>query len=76
MAQDLSLQIPNKTLFFEVLRPISQLFILGISVKLAQIPVHMEIDGYVNWNAAAGKKSCIMKGLILIPLNGRCISYC
>lgn len=55
MAQDLLLQAPNKIQFFETLHPISQLFILGISIKLAQIPVHMEIDGYVNWNAVAGK---------------------
>lgn len=45
MAQDLLLQAPNKIQFFEALHPISQLFILGISIKLAQIPVHMEIDG-------------------------------
>lgn len=48
MAQDMLLQTPNKTQVFEALHPISQLFILGISVKLAQIPVHMEIDEYVN----------------------------
>lgn len=54
MAQDLLLQAPNNIQFFEALNPISQLFILGISVKLAHIPVHMEIGGYVNWNAVAG----------------------
>ena len=55
MAQDLLLQTPNKIQSFEALHPISQLFILGISIKLAQIPVHMEIGGYVKWNAVAGK---------------------
>lgn len=55
MAQDVLLQTPNKIQSFEALHPISQLFILRISVKLAQIPVHMEIDGYVKWNAVAGK---------------------
>lgn len=55
MAQDLLLQAPNKIQFFEALQPISQLFILGISVKLTEIHVHMEIDGYVYWNSVAGK---------------------
>lgn len=48
MAQDLLLQALNKIQFFEALQPISQLFILGISVKLTEIPIHMEIDEYVN----------------------------
>jgi hypothetical protein len=55
MAQDLLLQASNKIQFFETLHTISQLFILGISIKLAHTPAHMEIDGYVNWNAVAGK---------------------
>lgn len=48
MAQNLLLQVPNKIQLLEVLHPASQLFILGISIKSAQIPVHMEIGDYVN----------------------------